>query len=49
MENADKKLKNGLESIYDWVPRPFKGFYLKSAVTQDLLQGLRLNENFNQA
>ena len=40
MDDANKKLENGLEPIYDHVRRPFKRLYLNRAVTQNYLQGL---------
>ena len=40
MDDADKKLENGLESIYDRIRRPFERCYLNLAVTQNVLQGL---------
>ncbi|MBQ0730005.1 MAG: hypothetical protein KBT75_04865, partial [Oleispira antarctica] len=39
MDDANKKLENGLEPIYDHVRRPFKRLYLNRAVTQNYLQG----------
>ena len=38
MDDANKKLENGLEPIYDHVRRPFKRLYLNRAVTQNYLQ-----------
>ena len=35
MDYTYKELETGLESIYDRVRRPFKGLYLKLAVTQN--------------
>jgi len=40
MDDANTKLENGLEPIYDHVRRPFKRLYLNRAVTQNYLQGL---------
>lgn len=42
MDDADKKLEIGLESIYDRIRRPIKRCYLKLAVTQNVLQGLAI-------
>ena len=39
MNNADKKLEIGLESICDRIRRPIKRCYLTLAVTQNVLQG----------
>jgi hypothetical protein len=41
MDNTDKELENGLESIYDWIRRPFDRYYLNLAVTQKVLEGLK--------
>lgn len=40
MDDADKKLEIGPESIYDRIRRPIKRCYLTLAVTQNVLQGL---------